>query len=123
MIICKNSIKNNFKNFTIKADKYVIKPSNTIKILGTYISNNLKLDTEIGKLCSQLHNRINNLNKVKQYTNFQSRLQFMNAFVIGKLRYMLLIYMGADTQNITKLHRVLMKAARRQLATIVVNSL
>ena len=36
----------------------------------------------------------------------------MNAFVIGKLRYMLPIYMGADTNNLTKLHRVLMKAAR-----------
>ena len=35
LIICKNSIKNNFKNFSIKADKYIIKPSNTIKILGT----------------------------------------------------------------------------------------
>ena len=39
----------------------------------------------------------------------------MNAFVIGKLRYMLPLYMGADNNNITKLHRVIMKAARTTL--------
>ena len=32
--------------------------------------------------------------------------------VIGKLRYMIPLYMGADNNNITKLHRVIMKAAR-----------
>ena len=36
----------------------------------------------------------------------------MNAFVIGKLRYMLPIYMNTTSDNITKLHRVLMRCAR-----------
>ena len=69
-------------------DKYIIKPSNNIKILGIILSNDATWDTEIGKLCATLHNRIHNINKLKKYTNFETRLNFINAFVIGKLRYM-----------------------------------
>ena len=69
-------------------------------------------DTEIGRLTANLHNRIFNLSKLKEYTTFRTRLQFMNAFVVGKLRYMLPIYMNATTDNINKLHKVLMRCAR-----------
>ena len=44
---------------------------------------------EINELFSCLHNKINNLNKIKKYTDFKTRLNFMNSFVIGKLNYML----------------------------------
>ena len=84
-------------------DKYKIKPKNSIKILGTYITNNLTWDTEVGKLAANLHNRIYNIDKLKPYTEFKNRLNFMNAYVIGKLRYMLPIYMSATSNNIVKL--------------------
>ena len=71
LIICANKIRNKFKNFTIKVDKYVIHPSNTVKILGIYITNKLTHDTEIGKLSANLHNRIHNLNKMREYTTFK----------------------------------------------------
>ena len=56
IIICDKKIKNIFNNFIIKADKYFIKPSNIIKILGIHISNDLTWDREIGKLSTNLHN-------------------------------------------------------------------
>ena len=36
----------------------------------------------------------------------------MNAYAMGKMRYMLPLYMNATQDNINKLHRVLMRAAR-----------
>ena len=77
-----------FKIFKINAKTHIINQSKVLKILGTYISNDLSLDNEIGKLWATLHNRVQrvyNLNKLNQYTNFHTRLQFMNGYVIGKL--------------------------------------
>ena len=67
---------------------------------------------------SLLHNRVYNINKLKQFTNFHTRLQFMNAYVIGKLRYMLPLYTQANNENINKIHKMIMR-----LATLAVDSL
>ena len=83
-----------------------------IKILGTWIQKDLNLDTEINNLSSSLHNRINNVQKIKQFTDFKSRLNFLNAYVIGKLIYMLPIYNSAPEYLKNKLHKIIMTAAR-----------
>ena len=80
--------------------------------MGIIFNSTLTWDNEIGKLCSNLHNRIYNINKLKDITNFNTRLNFLNAYVIGKMRYMLPVYMGTSNDNITKLHKVIMRAAR-----------
>ena len=54
-----------FKNFTFTAKQYTIHKNTTIKLLGTYIRQDLKLDNEIGQLTSKLHNRIHNLRQIK----------------------------------------------------------
>ena len=51
------------------AESFKIKPKKCINILGSYIENNLKLNTEINKLTSILHHRLNELNKIKKYTS------------------------------------------------------
>ena len=68
----------------------------SIKLLGTFIQSDLKIDKEISNLTLQLHNRIYNLKLVSQYTDFQTRLNFMNSFVVGKLNYMLLFYLNIN---------------------------
>ena len=53
-IIHKTSMDNFFKTFTVQAGKDTIKNSNSIKILGTIIQNDLRLDKTINKLTSEL---------------------------------------------------------------------
>ena len=55
--------------------------------------------------------------QINEYTDFDTRLSFLNSFVIGKMRYMLPLYTNAGTENITKLHRVLMSAARAAIGS------
>ena len=112
IIIYNKKLENIFKNFTFRADKYVINRSNVIKILGTYVQSDLKFDKEISQLCSNLHNRVHNLRLIKQYTDFKTRLSFLNSFVIGKLNYMLPLYMNAPQFLVNKLHKVVMTSAR-----------
>merc|ERR1712030_27424 len=59
MISCNNKTQQIFKNFYITVNNFKIKPLTTIKILGTYIQQDLKWDKEISTISSNLHNRIN----------------------------------------------------------------
>ena len=70
------------------------------------------MDSQVNKLASNLHNRINAINKIKPFTNFKSRLSFLNAYVIGKLNYMLPHYNKLPNHLNNKLHKILMTAAR-----------
>ena len=99
-------------NFHFFADIHKIKAKNCIKILGTYITSDLKFDTAVGKLTATLHNRIFNIKKLTPVTNFKNRLKFLNAYVIGKLIYACPLYMNASEHNLAKLHKVVMTAAR-----------
>ena len=87
-------------------------PKSSIKILGTIIQNDLRLDKEISKLASQLHNRTHNIRKITKFTNFPTRLKFLNGFVMGKINYMLPIYSNTCNTNINKLHKIITTAAR-----------
>ena len=112
-LICASKIiQINLKNLTLQAKNYVIKQSNVIKILGSYIRKDLKLDTEIGNIASNLHYKINQLRNIQHLTNFNTRLAFLNATVIGKLNYLLPLYLHGTKENILKLHKIIMASAR-----------
>ena len=70
------------------------------------------MEGKIDKLASSLYNRINNVNKMKEFTDFKTRLIFMNSFVMGKLIYMLPLYNNVPQYLANKLHKILMTAAR-----------
>ena len=111
-IIHKGSMETFFKNFSFKAGNDIIKNKNSIKILGTIIQNDLKLDKSMNKLCSQLHNRIFNIRKLTKYTDFKTRSKFLNGFVMGKINYMVPLYSTATKVNLNKLHMIITTAAR-----------
>ena len=70
---------------------------------------------QIGKLCSELHHRIVNIKKLTNVTNFKTRLLFIRSYVIGKLIYAMPLYMHCSAENITKIHRLIMTAARASI--------
>ena len=112
LLIFKDKYKQSLKNFHFVAEKYKIYSKNTLKILGFYIQSDLKYDTEINKLVSTLHNRINTIRQVNSYTDFKTRLKFLNANVISKLNYMLPFYSSINNDQLNKLHKVIMTSAR-----------
>ena len=90
----------------------IVRAQFKIKILGTWIQNDMRMDADINKLSSILHNRINNIRKINKYTDFHSRLKFINGYVMGKMNYMLPIYNNIPKYLYNKLHKILMKSAR-----------
>ena len=112
IIINKPKLDRTLRNFYFTAGEHKITAGNKIKILGTWIQNNLRMDTEVGNLVSNLHNRVHNIRILTNVTDFKTRLQFTNSFIIGKLNYMLPIYSNLTYSNINKLHKLVMTAAR-----------
>ena len=87
---------------TNNAKGYKIKLSNAIQFLGVYLRSYLKLNTQINKLCANLHNHLYELRKLNKFTYFETRLLFVKYFVIGKLLYAMPIYMNCSVNNIKK---------------------
>ena len=109
--------KNTLKNFHFYAGNDKITTKNSIKILGFYITSDLKLDSQIGKLTGQLHNRLYNLRQISRFLTFKNRLSFVKSFIIGKLIYAMPIYMGINTTLLQKVHKVIMTAARTAIGS------
>ena len=84
LIINKPKLDRSLQNFSFRAGKDIVKCSTKIKILGTMIEKSLKMESEIGNLCKNLHNRVHNIRVLTKYTDFKTRLNFCNSFVIGK---------------------------------------
>ena len=112
VIFHRNSMEGIFKNFNFKAGNYTIKNQFSIKILGTILQSDLKLDKTVNKVASELHNKIYNIRKLTPFTDFNTRQKFLNAYVFGKLNYLAPIYSIANKDNLTKLHKIIMTAAR-----------
>ena len=110
MILTKNKYHDLFKNFKFKAGNDIIKKFN--KNIRNYNPKWPKLYKEVNKLSSQLHNRIINIKILTKFTNFRTRLNFLNGFVIGKINYMLPIYSLTNTINKNKIHKIITTAAR-----------
>ena len=70
------------------------------------------MNTQNGKLCSSLHNKLFNLRKVNKYTNFETRLKFLNAHIMGNINYLLPLYKGCNIDLIAKIHKVIICAAK-----------
>ena len=110
-------MENFFKNFTFKAGNDIIKNQTNIKILGTIIQCNLGLEKTVNKLSSELHQKIHQIRTITPYNDFSTRARFLNAFVIGKLNYMTPIYSIGNQNNINKLHKIIMTAARAAIGS------
>ena len=68
------------KSMTLTADNNAIKQQYSIKILGSIITPELSQERELSSFLPKLHNRINQFEKLAKYTDFRTRLQFMNVY-------------------------------------------
>ena len=114
MFISKPKYETITKHFSFKAGGHNIKPVTSLKILGSHMSHNLSNEREICQIISLLNNRINQFEKLKKYTDFKTRLQFSNSYIIG-LIYMMPTYTNLNGSQRGRLHKVLMRAARMTL--------
>ena len=115
MFVSKPKLRPLTKCLAFKACSHVIKPQLSLKVLGSYISHDLSNDRELSQLIPILNNRINEFEKLKQHTDFHTRLQFSNSYVIGRLIYMMPTYTNLNCSQRNRIHKILMRTARMTL--------
>ena len=111
MLISKPKFRPQTKNIYFRAKNFDIRPVSSLKVLGCYISYDLSNDREISQLLPLLNNRINQLEKLKVHTDFETRRQFSNAYIIGRLLYMMPTYTNINQGQWDELHKILMHTA------------
>ena len=103
------------KNITFKARSHEIKSVSVLKVLGSYISFDLSNEREVSQILPLLHNRVNQLEKLKSHTDFKTRSQFSNSYIIGQLIYMMPTYTNLNNNQKDRIHRLIMRMARMTL--------
>ena len=116
-ITCKSRLRQFSKHIQFIADGHTIKQQDKIKILRAFIQFNLSYDSHINSSVSKMSDHIFQMNKLKQYVSFKSRLSILNSMVIGVLRYIIPIHLNCKSNQLKKLHVIIMKSAKAALAS------
>ena len=105
----------------LRAGQHTIHPSETEKLLGCSINQNLKWQTHIqtgeSSLLKQLNSRLNGLKKVSTLATFQTRLSAANGVFMSVLSYLIPLWGGCEGYLI-KAVQVLQNRAARQVTKL-----
>ena len=101
---------------TLNTQSEVIQPSQSEKLLGGIISQNLKFTDHVQdndhSMLKILNNRLNALKKVSHAASFKSRKMIANGVITSRLIYLIPLWSGCEKYLINSLQIVQNKAAR-----------
>ena len=101
---------------SVRAGEFIIKPSETEKLLGCHLHQNLQFRHHIrdhkGSLVNQLIGRMNGLKKLCVHADFKTRLMVANGLIISKLSYLIILW-GGTQQYLVKILQVQQLMAAR----------
>ena len=104
------------KEVTMMAGGYIIKPSESEKLLGGQLHQSLHWKLHIrdhkGSLINQLGSRLNGLKKVCVNASFDTKLMVANGVVMSKLAYLITLWGGAQQYLLNAVQVQQLAAAR-----------
>ena len=104
------------KQVSMMAGDFIIKPSETEKLLGGQLHQGLEWKLHLrdhkGSLLNQLSSRLNGLKKVSVNADFSTKLMVANGVVISKLTYLITVWGGAQQYLIDAVQVQQLAAAR-----------
>ena len=93
-------------------DKIKVVPSNSVKLLGITIDNDLKFDLHINNICKQANKKVWCLYRIRKYLDKIHAHRLCNAFVLSNFNYCPLIWMYCNKTLDAKINRVHKRALR-----------
>ena len=89
MLSCRPSSRESVKNIKLKADIFLIDPSDKVKILGKYYTSGLSNEPNVKQIVQKVSYRLNILSKIVKYTNKKTSLILFNSLIISVFSYCL----------------------------------
>ena len=113
MVICRAALRNIASNIKLTADKYTIKQSTKIKILGVYFTNTLDNTANVNQIIQKVNYRISVISKLTKYSNTKTNLLLYNSLILSIFNYCLENIINIKQTQINKLNVLLNKCANR----------
>ena len=91
----------------IRVEGNEIKNSNTEKLLGIKIDNELTFDPHVSDICTKVSQKLHALSRVSHLMDFKNRKKILHAFILSQFGYCPLVWMFHSrklNQRINRLH-------------------
>ena len=118
MVMMNDAARRKNPNFQIQLDtgEKIVETSETEKLLGAQISQNLKWNQHIRddekSLIKSLNTRLNAFKKVSRIASFKTRKMIGNGIFISKLIYLIPLWSGCQDELLNSLQVIMNKAAK-----------
>ena len=100
LVLGPKKIENRRKEVKIQAGPYIIKPTESEKLLGAYLHESMQWNRHIRdhskSLMRQLTTRMNGLKRIAKTATFKTRLMIANGAVMSKVVYLISVWGGAQ---------------------------
>ena len=86
-------LSENNPDLAIRVDTFNIKNSNSEKLLGIKIDNNLTFDPHVTDICTKVSQKLHALSRIGHWMPPNRRKQIVNAFILSQFGYCPLLWM------------------------------
>ena len=87
-------------------DNKKIKTTNSIKLLGIKIDNQLKFSKNISILCSKATMQLNTLSRLQKYMGKSEKETIINSFILSNFNYCSLVWYFSSCELIRKIEKI-----------------
>ena len=96
----------------IEIDDLVIKPTNSVKLLGITIDSKLKFTEHVKSICTKANKKVGAFSRVVKYLDGQKAKLLYNAFIMSTFNYCPLIWMFCGKRSNKEVNMVHKRALR-----------
>ena len=89
-----------------------IKPQQTLKLLGAYISADLSWNYQVSILMKQLNYRLNTLKMIAHYCSMKTLKSIAQSIIISKILYTIQLWGGCQQYLRQRIQSIMLKAAK-----------
>ena len=96
----------------VKIDNFMIKNTNSQKLLGIEIDNKMTFDTHVSTICTKTSQKLHALSRVCHLMEFKHRKIVMNCFIMSQFGYCPLVWMFHSRKLNNRINRIHERALR-----------
>ena len=100
------------QNLSLCIDDIMLKPEESVKLLGVLIDNNLNFKKHIGTLLSKAAKQINVMGRLSKVLTVQCKLRLLDAFIMSTFNYCCMVYHNCTVVDARKMENLLKRALR-----------
>ena len=87
LVTCKPNLREGAQSIQLQVNKYIISQTQSIKILGVFITSGFDHTPNVNAIVSKVNYRVYVLKKIVKYTNTKTRVILYNSLIVSIFSY------------------------------------